>query len=284
MRRRGGRGRSARSWVGVAPWWRRCGRRSLLRDPVDELRSARTRPRRTSVTAHIADDAAAPASIEATERALWHLQAFGLRPVGQLRGPVGETTADWTDGWKARYTPQRIGRRRDRAVLARGALAAWRGRHPAGPGDGVRHGPAPDDARLPAAAPARLDRCRRACSTSAAARGSWPLPPLRLGAGRADASTPIRWRWRRPRRTPRRTALGAGSTREPGTLPATPSRRAVPARPRQPRGGGAGRAGGALAAHTAPGGALLASGIIEGRGAEVQPRCSRRASRSPPSA
>ena len=47
--------------------------------------------------------------VEATERALWHLQAFGLRPVGPLRvRPVDD--ADWTDAWKRHYVPQRIGR------------------------------------------------------------------------------------------------------------------------------------------------------------------------------
>jgi ribosomal protein L11 methyltransferase len=81
----------------------------LLRDPDDEL-SVREDPTAPyELTAHVADDPAAPAAIEATERALWHLQAFGLRPVGTLRvRPVDER--DWTEGWKEGYAPQRIGR------------------------------------------------------------------------------------------------------------------------------------------------------------------------------
>ncbi len=81
----------------------------LIRDPNDEL-SAREDPTAPYlITAHVPEDADAPAAIERTERALWHLQAFGLRPVGELQvRQVDET--DWTEGWKAGYTPQRIGR------------------------------------------------------------------------------------------------------------------------------------------------------------------------------
>jgi ribosomal protein L11 methyltransferase len=81
----------------------------LIRDPSDEL-SARENPVAPyELTAHVPDDAAAPPAIEATERALWHLQAFGLRPVGELRVRAVEET-DWTEAWKAGYAPQRIGR------------------------------------------------------------------------------------------------------------------------------------------------------------------------------
>jgi ribosomal protein L11 methyltransferase len=81
----------------------------LIRDPADEL-SAREDPTAPyEITAHIPEDEAAPAAVEATERALWHLQAFGLRPVGELRVRSVDD-ADWTDAWKAGYVPQRIGR------------------------------------------------------------------------------------------------------------------------------------------------------------------------------
>jgi ribosomal protein L11 methyltransferase len=81
----------------------------LIRDPSDEL-SAREDPTAPyELTAHLPDDAAAPAAIETTERALWHLQAFGLRPVGELRVRTVDET-DWTEGWKAGYEPERIGR------------------------------------------------------------------------------------------------------------------------------------------------------------------------------
>jgi len=81
----------------------------LIRDPADEL-SAREDPTAPyEITAHIPEDEAAPAAVEATEQALWHIQAFGLRPVGELKvRPVDD--ADWTEAWKAGYVPQRIGR------------------------------------------------------------------------------------------------------------------------------------------------------------------------------
>jgi ribosomal protein L11 methyltransferase len=80
----------------------------LLRDPNDELavRDDPTAP--YLVRAHVPDDPAAHAALEATERALWHLQAFGLRPIGTLQ--VQAVTDDWTDAWRQHYVAQRIGR------------------------------------------------------------------------------------------------------------------------------------------------------------------------------
>jgi ribosomal protein L11 methyltransferase len=81
----------------------------LVRDPDDELAVREDPSAPYELTAHLPDDAAAPGAIERTERALWHLQAFGLRPVGALRiRPVEDT--DWTEAWRAGYEPQRIGR------------------------------------------------------------------------------------------------------------------------------------------------------------------------------
>jgi len=81
----------------------------LIRDPNDEL-SVREDPTAPyEITVHLPEDEAAPAAVEATERALWHLQAFGLRPVGELRVRSVDD-ADWTDAWKAGYVPQRVGR------------------------------------------------------------------------------------------------------------------------------------------------------------------------------
>ena len=81
----------------------------LIRDPKDEL-SVREDPASPFViTAHLPDDGDAAAAIDRTERALWHLQAFGLRPVGPMQvRPVDES--DWAEAWKAHYAPQRIGR------------------------------------------------------------------------------------------------------------------------------------------------------------------------------
>lgn len=81
----------------------------LIRDPRDELAAREDPTAPYLVTVHLPDDPEAPAAIDATERALWHLQAFGLRPVGELSvTPVDDT--DWTEAWKADYRPQRIGR------------------------------------------------------------------------------------------------------------------------------------------------------------------------------
>ena len=81
----------------------------LIRDPNDEL-SAREDPTALYVvTAHVAPGPQTDATVEATERALWHLQAFDLRPVGSLK--VREVDdATWTDAWKEHYVEQRIGR------------------------------------------------------------------------------------------------------------------------------------------------------------------------------
>ena len=80
----------------------------LIRDANDELAVRDDPAAPYVVTAHVPDDAAAAASVEQTERALWHLQAFGLRPVGALQ--VQNVADDWTDAWRQHYVPQRIGR------------------------------------------------------------------------------------------------------------------------------------------------------------------------------
>lgn len=83
--------------------------RALLHDADDELAARPDPAAGFDVVAHLPDGDEAAAHIEATERALWHLQAFGLRPVGPLRvRPVAEE--DWATAWKAHYVPQRIGR------------------------------------------------------------------------------------------------------------------------------------------------------------------------------
>jgi ribosomal protein L11 methyltransferase len=81
----------------------------LIRDPGDELAAREDVTAPFLVTAHVAADPEGAAAVDATERALWHLQAFGLRPVSPLR--VREVDdSDWTDAWKAHYVAQRIGR------------------------------------------------------------------------------------------------------------------------------------------------------------------------------
>jgi ribosomal protein L11 methyltransferase len=81
----------------------------LIRDPNDELHARPDLVAEHVVTAHVPDDERAAAIVDRTERALWHLQAFGLRHVGPLRTRTVDAS-DWTDGWKAHYVPQRVGR------------------------------------------------------------------------------------------------------------------------------------------------------------------------------
>jgi ribosomal protein L11 methyltransferase len=81
----------------------------LIRDPSDELVAREDPDAPFVVTAHVADGPDASDAVDATERALWHLQAFGLRPVGELQVRAVDD-ADWTDAWKRHYVPQRIGR------------------------------------------------------------------------------------------------------------------------------------------------------------------------------
>ena len=81
----------------------------LIRDPHDELVVREDPSAGYAVVAHIADEPGASAAVESTERALWHLQAFGLRPVGPLRVRT-VADADWAETWKEHYVPQRVGR------------------------------------------------------------------------------------------------------------------------------------------------------------------------------
>jgi ribosomal protein L11 methyltransferase len=74
------------------------------------------------------DPAATAAAIGQVAEALGHLQAFGLRPIGDLRTRLVSDT-DWADAWKALFPVQRVGRR----LVIR---PTWR-RHRVAPGDVV---------------------------------------------------------------------------------------------------------------------------------------------------
>jgi len=72
------------------------------------------------------DTAAARNAVEATRRALGHLQAFELRPIGELETRLVQE-ADWAEAWKAHFPVLRVGRR----IVIR---PTWR-RHRRRPGD-----------------------------------------------------------------------------------------------------------------------------------------------------
>jgi ribosomal protein L11 methyltransferase len=240
---------------------------ALVRDPLDELvvREDPTAP--YEVTAHIPDDAAAASAIESSERALWHLQAFGLRPVGELRvRPVDET--DWTEAWKAGYVPQRIGR-----VVV---IPSWLD-EPIGAGEvAVRMDPG-------MAFGTGLHPTTRGCLTLLQGLEPMPLRVLDVGSGSGILAiaaallgeAEINCLDTDPVAVEVTLANAAANglagrvTAAQGTLPELPAGEPYPlvlanlvasvlVELAQP-----------LAAHLAPGGTLIASGIIEGRADEV---------------
>jgi ribosomal protein L11 methyltransferase len=80
---------------------------------VDEGLGARLDPSRPAIVrAYLParDRAAAERAAAEVAEALGHLQAFGLRPIGELRTRIVEE-ADWADAWKAYFPVMRIGRR-----------------------------------------------------------------------------------------------------------------------------------------------------------------------------
>ena len=80
---------------------------------VNDGLGARLDPERPAIVrAYIParDPVAAEAAVAAVAVALGHLQAFGLRPIGELRTRVVQE-ADWADAWKAYFPVLRIGRR-----------------------------------------------------------------------------------------------------------------------------------------------------------------------------
>ena len=102
--------RSARSSAGRRPAGRRVEPAFEL---VDEGLGARVDPTRpATVRAYLParDRAAAERAVADVAEALGHLQAFGLRPIGELRTRLVHE-ADWAEAWKAYFPVLRVGRR-----------------------------------------------------------------------------------------------------------------------------------------------------------------------------
>jgi ribosomal protein L11 methyltransferase len=82
-------------------------------DLTEDGLSARIDPNRpATIRAHVPalDRAAADRAVATVTEALGHLQAFGLRPIGELTTRVVEE-ADWAEAWKAHFHVLRLGRR-----------------------------------------------------------------------------------------------------------------------------------------------------------------------------
>ena len=80
---------------------------------VDEGLGARVDPTRPSIVrAYLParDPAAAERGVAEATEALGHLQAFGLRPIGELTTRLVHE-ADWAEAWKAHFPVMRVGRR-----------------------------------------------------------------------------------------------------------------------------------------------------------------------------
>jgi ribosomal protein L11 methyltransferase len=98
---------------------------------VDEGLGARVDPTRPSIVrAYVParDQAVAEQAMATATEALGHLQAFGLRPIGELTTRLVHE-ADWAEAWKAHFPVLRVGRR---LVIK----PTWR-RHRAAPDDVV---------------------------------------------------------------------------------------------------------------------------------------------------
>ena len=80
---------------------------------VDEGLGARIDPNRpATIRAYVPalDGASIRRATETVESALGHLQAFGLRPIGELRTRVVDE-ADWAEAWKQHFHVLHLGRR-----------------------------------------------------------------------------------------------------------------------------------------------------------------------------
>lgn len=82
-------------------------------DLVDEGLGARldaSRPATIRAYVPARDSAVAEAAVAGATLALGHLQAFGLRPIGELRTRLVDE-ADWAEAWKTHFPVLRVGRR-----------------------------------------------------------------------------------------------------------------------------------------------------------------------------
>ncbi|HZS93648.1 MAG TPA: 50S ribosomal protein L11 methyltransferase, partial [Chloroflexota bacterium] len=83
-----------------------------IHQPIETDREGEVQPRFVGlpvIKAYLPDTPRSRADEDAIERALWHLQAFDLSPVGPLKRREMDEE-DWANGWKEHFHPLRIGR------------------------------------------------------------------------------------------------------------------------------------------------------------------------------
>ena len=238
----------------------------LIRDPRDELAAHEDQTAPYVITAHIAEEPDAAARVEATERALWHLQAFGLRPVGPLRVRSVDDS-DWADAWKQHYVAQRIGRVVIVPSWAEEPLADDEVAVTLDPGMAFGTGLHPTTRGCLALLQAVVPMPARVLDVGCGS-GILALAALRLGAERATGIDTDPLAVDATLANAERNGLAGRVEASVGTLPPMAGDRyelvlanlvaavLVDIADR-------------LAAHLAPGGTLLASGVIELRAAEV---------------
>jgi ribosomal protein L11 methyltransferase len=218
------------------------------------------------VTAWIPDDAEAPDAIDRTKRALWHLRAFDLRPMSELSVTTTDDAA-WATAWRDGYEPIRIGRLTivpswleapkgsDLVIRLDPGMAFGTGLHPT--------------TRACLELLQTADPMPAAVLDVGTGSGILALAALRLGAQRAVGYDTDQLAVEASTANARANVLSDRFEAQHGSLPELAAELfpfvvanlvaavLVELAPR-------------LAAHAAPGGTLIASGIIESRSDEVE--------------
>jgi ribosomal protein L11 methyltransferase len=240
---------------------------SLVADATDEQALRPDSAAGYRVTAYVPDDAEAPAAVDRTERALWHLRAFDLRPMSEL-SVTPTDDADWATAWREGYEPMRIGRltivpswlpvpaEADLVLRLDPGMAFGTGLHPT-----TRACLELLDEMAP-----MPDRVLDVGSGS----GILSLAALRLGADRVVGYDTDPLAVEATSQNAAANGVGERFEVRAGTLPPAPADEPYPLVLANLVAAVLIELNARLAAHTAPGGTVIASGIIEPREPEVE--------------